>query len=211
LAGLAPGPCTTRPELPATTHGATVRKNWSMSPSDASDPASVGPPSAMITFPASAVTTAGRSTHALADAEVRHTRRRGVGVLRQHQGRPTGIEEPHVARGLGPVRDHVDLQMRLRRWPVLLRVDGADADEHGIGVVAQRAEDLVVDAVAETSRQSRHLARAIGRRDHVQADERPVGRPVVRECDMARHQLFGRRTVLGVEDAHTRTLAGVPR
>ena len=33
-----------------------------MSPSDASDPASVGPPSAMITFPASAVIMAGRST-----------------------------------------------------------------------------------------------------------------------------------------------------
>ena len=153
----------------------------------------------------------GQVHHALADAEVRHTRGRGVGVLRQHEGRPTGIEEPHVGRGLGPGRDHVDLQMRLRRWSVLFRVDGADADEHGISVVAQRAEHRMVDAVAEPARQSRHLARAIRGSDHVQADERPVGRSVVGQCDMAGHQLVGRRAVLGVEDAHERTLAGVRR
>ena len=173
-----------------------------MSPSDASDPASVGPPSAMITFPASAVTMAGRSTMPLP------TRRSGTpaGAGSASSGstsvaRPE-CEEPHVGRGLGPAGDHVDLQMRLRRRPVLFRVHGTDADEHRIGVVAERAEDRMVDAVAEPARQSRHLARAIGGGDHVQADERPVGGPVVGQCDMAGNQLFGRRTVLGVEDPH---------
>ena len=72
------------------------------------------------------------------------------------------FEQGNIAGDIGPVGDHVDLQVRRLRWLVVLRDHRSQSHQHAVGARAQRIEHRVVVAIAE--RHERVYLRVIGGR-----------------------------------------------
>ena len=118
----------------------------------------------------------------------------------------TSVARPDANRSGAPltsgsVGDDVELQPRWLRHPVLLGDDGAQPDEHTVGRGPQGGEHGMVVAVAETPGHAGHRGAAVGGRDHVEPDERPVRRSRVGQRNVVDHARRGQRSGL-VEDAH---------